>query len=273
MTRRNLGARIVLVKLGGSVITDKTQPFTERVDVIKRLAGEIHSARREFDLRLIVGHGGGSYPHTPAAKFRVNEGRVNGSSSPHGVALVQDAAARLNRLVVAALIEAGEDAISVQPSASVLADSSGIVSWDTGALEAMLDAGLLPVIYGDVVMNVAKGWSVASTEDLFLYLANHLSVKRVIIGSDVDGVLDYAGNGAKFDVITPRDLKRMSLSLQGARTVDVTGGMRSKVEALLRLAKVRGVESVILNATKPGLLKAALSSETGIGTEIRASSN
>ncbi len=260
------------MKLGGSVITDKTKPFTERKDAIKRLAGEIHSARRELGLRLIVGHGGGSYPHTPAAKFRVKDGWVAGSS-PHGVALVQDAAARLNRLVVAALIEAGEDAISVQPSASVLADSSRIVSWDTGALEAMLDTGLLPVIYGDVVMDVAQGWSVASTEDLFLYLAAHLPVERVVIGSDVDGVLDRAGNGAKFDVITPRDLKRISASLQGAGTVDVTGGMRSKVESLLRLAKERGVESVILNAAKPWLLEAVLKGGTGIGTEIHISNS
>lgn len=259
-----------MVKLGGSVITDKTRPFTERMDVIKRLAGEIHSARSELGLRLIVGHGGGSYPHTPAAKFRVKEGRVAGSS-PRGVALVQNAAARLNRLVVAALIEAGEDAVSVQPSASVLADSSSIVSWDTGALEAMLEAGLLPVVHGDVVMDATQGWSIASTEDLFLYLAAHLPVERVVIGSDVDGVLDRAGSGAKFDVITPKDLKRISGSLQGAGTVDVTGGMRSKVESLLRLAEERGVESVILNAAKPGLLEAALRGKTGIGTEIRIS--
>ncbi len=259
------------MKLGGSVITDKTRPFTKRKDEIKRLAGEIHSARRELDLRLIVGHGGGSYPHTPAAKFRVKEGRVAVGSSPHGVALVQDAAARLNRLVVAALIEAGEDAVSVQPSASILADASRIVSWDTGALEAMLDAGLLPVVHGDVVMDIAQGWSIASTEDLFLYLAAHLPVERVVIGSDVDGVLDRAGSGAKFDVITPRDLKRISASLQGAGTVDVTGGMRSKVESLLKLAEERGVESVILNAAKPGLLEAALRGETGVGTEIRIS--
>jgi isopentenyl phosphate kinase len=260
------------VKLGGSVITDKTRPFTERIDVIRRLAGEIHSAKQDMNLNLIVGHGGGSYPHTPAAKFRVNEGRSEGSS-PHGVALVQDAAARLNRLVVAALIDAGEDAISVQPSASVLANTSKIISWNTEVLEAMLDAGLLPVVYGDVVMNTIQGWSIASTEDLFLYLATHLPVERIVIGSDVDGVLDRAGRGAKFDVITPRDFKRISASLEGAGTVDVTGGMRSKVESLLQLADTRSVEGVILNAAKPGLLEAALKGAIGIGTAIRASNS
>ncbi|MEE9585654.1 MAG: isopentenyl phosphate kinase [Nitrososphaerales archaeon] len=268
MSRGESGA-LMLVKLGGSVITDKSKPFTERMDAIERLAKEIHSARASSGLRLIVGHGGGSYPHTPAEKFQISRGLI-GEESSRGVALVQDAAARLNRLVVNALIDAGEDAVSVQPSACILAESSRIVHWDTQVLQKMLKIDLLPVVYGDVVMDVKQGCSIASTEEIFFYLANLLPVHRVLIGSDVDGVLDYTSRSReKIDIITPSDKTSISASLQGAETVDVTGGMKSKVELLLKLAEEKGVESEILNASRPGLLEYALKGRRGQGTIIR----
>ena len=93
---------LILVKLGGSLITDKNKPFTPRHDVINRLAREIHEAKEEKHLKVIVGHGGGSFPHKPAKDYRTNEGIVNGQSFK-GIALVQDAASKLNRIIVLGL--------------------------------------------------------------------------------------------------------------------------------------------------------------------------
>jgi len=259
----------MLVKLGGSVITDKSRPFTERRDVIKRLVEEIHSSKKDSLYKLIVGHGGGSYPHIPANKYQVHKGLKN-EEDFKGVALVQDAAARLNRLVVRALIDAGENGMSIQPSASILAMSSRIIKWDVRVIQEMLNLNLLPVVYGDVVIDVKQGYSIISTEEIFFYLANNLDVKRIVIGSDVDGVIDKSStSGKKVDVITPSDKKWISASLRGAETIDVTGGMKSKVELLITLAAEKGVESEILNATKPGLLELALRGKKGAGTIIR----
>ena len=259
----------MLVKLGGSVITDKSRPFTEKRDVIKRLAEEIHSSNKDSKYNLILGHGGGSYPHIPANKYQVHKGLKN-IADFKGVALVQDAAARLNRLVVSALIESGENGMSIQSSASILAKSSKIIEWDVRVIQEMLKLNLLPVVYGDVAIDVKQGYSIVSTEEIFFYLAKKLNIKRIVIGSDVDGVIDKSStNGKKIDVITPSDKKWVSASLRGAETIDVTGGMKSKVELLLTLAEERGIESEILNATKPGLLELALRGNKGAGTIIR----
>jgi isopentenyl phosphate kinase len=265
---------LVLVKLGGSVITDKTKPFSERRDVIARLAAEIHSSHVEMGIRLIIGHGGGSYPHVPAQKYLTHIGLTD-ENSRMGAALVQDAASRLNRIVVDALLKAGESAVSVQPSSSAVARDSKIVSWDLGALTYMLEVGLVPVPYGDVGMDLVKGFCILSTEEVFRYLSVKLKPSRVIIGSDVDGVYneDPRKNerARKIPLITLENASKVLPSLGGATTVDVTGGMRSKVLTLLELVKEVDIECEILNLLIPGNLEDALNGERGRGTLIRRS--
>jgi len=267
-----MDGELVLVKLGGSVITDKSKPFSERRDVITRLASEMHSSRIKTGSRLVVGHGGGSYPHIPAQKYKTHLGLVD-ENSCLGAALVQDAASRLNRIVVDALLEVGEPAVSIQPSSTAVAKDSKIVSWDLSALKLMLEAGLVPVPYGDVAMDLSKGFSILSTEEVFRYLSVKSNPSRVIIGSDVDGVYDKdprKSEGAKkIPLITPRNVAEVLPSLGGASTVDVTGGMRSKVLTLLELVREVDVECEVLNLLVPGNLEDALNGERGRGTIIR----
>jgi isopentenyl phosphate kinase len=264
---------LVFVKLGGSVITDKAKPFTERKDVISRLAKEIHSSRERTGCRLIVGHGGGSYPHVPAERYRTHLGIV-GEESRMGSALVQDAASRLNRIVVKALLGAGEPAISVQPSSSALARDSRIIEWKLEVVKLMLSTGLLPVPYGDVGVDLDKGFCILSTEEILRFLAVQLKPSRVIIGSDVDGVYDSDPHlnpeARKMPLITPDSVGLAMKSLGAATTVDVTGGMRSKVLKLLELVQeVDDVECEVLNLLVPGNLEDALNGERGRGTAIR----
>ena len=49
---------LVFLKLGGSLITDKTQPYTPKLDIIEDAALQISTAlRTQPDLRLVIGHG------------------------------------------------------------------------------------------------------------------------------------------------------------------------------------------------------------------------
>ena len=109
-------SELVLLKLGGSVITDKNNPFTARGDVIRRLGREIRGALDERpDLQLILGHGSGSFGHVVAQKYRTREGAVH-EDSWRGYAETAAAAARLNRLVTDLLLEEGVPVVSYQPS-------------------------------------------------------------------------------------------------------------------------------------------------------------
>ena len=263
---------LVFVKLGGSVITDKNRPYTERREVITRLVDEIHSSRVRKKISLIVGHGGGSYPHVPAKEYETNLGLFS-RESRKGAALVQNAASSLNRIVVDAFLRAGEPAVSVQASASAVAKDSKIVRWDLEAVRLMLESDLLPVPYGDLGLDIAKGVCILSTEEIFRFLAAQLKPKRVIIGTNVDGVYDsdpqINRHAKKIPLITTDNARDVLPSLGGANTIDVTGGMRSKIQTLLQLVKETETECLVIGLLVPGALEEALNGETEKGTLIR----
>jgi len=263
---------LILVKLGGSLITDKTKPFTTRPDIIKRLAREIHEARQEREIKLIIGHGGGSFPHKPAKDYRTDLGVID-KDSFKGIAAVQDAAANLNRIVVNSLIEAGENAISFNPSSSVIAEESIVKHWHLEPMKMMLKYDLLPVVYGDVVIDVRRGCSIISTEEILNFLSRDLDSKRIILVGITDGVFDKDPNkypDAKLiPEINSENYLQVREYLGGSAGIDVTGGMLHKVDQMFILTKF-GIEAEIINGEKEGFLKRALLGERVLGTVIKA---
>lgn len=268
---------LVLLKLGGSLITDKAKPFTPRLDAITRLAEEIHYARENSNVKLVVGHGGGSFPHTPARDYEIHRGII-GPASYRGMAEVQDTAARLNRIVVRALIDAGENAISVNPFSCCMAESGIIKYMYIEPLKRLLNYDMIPVPYGDVGFDLKSGCSILSTEEILNYIAKifvktaKFRPKKILMCGVVDGV--FTGDPEKdpdakiVPEITTRNIKQVVCHLAGSSGIDVTGGMVLKVKKLLQIAKL-GVESEIINAAKPDVLKRALLGEEGLGTIIR----
>jgi isopentenyl phosphate kinase len=262
---------LVLVKLGGSLITDKSRPFTERMDIIERLAKEIHEARQEYDLRIIIGHGGGSYPHEPARKYQTHKG-MEGPESIKGLSLVQDAAARLNRIIIKALIDTGENAISVNPSSCTIAEDSRIMEWYTKPLEKYLEYRMLPVVYGDAGVDLKQGFCILSTEELFYHLSRKLGSCRIIMCGKTDGVFtadpSKDSNAKHLPEINPDNYDEIKNFLTDSDGIDVTGGMLLKVKRSVELAK-EGVETCIINGTVPDNLKKTLLGQDVKCTMIR----
>ncbi len=269
---------LILVKLGGSVITNKNVPFSEDLPTIKRLAKEIHEVRQEKKFRLILGHGGGSYPHIPASKFKVNEGVIN-HGSYEGIARVQDAASRLNRIIVRELLNVGENAMSIQLSSCSISENGKIKEMFLEPIKRLLDFNMIPVPYGDVGLDRKRGCHIISTERIFDYLARNLTkidkkykISRIIMCARVRGVFtdnpDLNSYAELIKEITPKNIKLVESSLKSSSGIDVTGGMLHKVKMLLELAEL-GIESEVINAKEPDLLKRALLGERSLGTIIK----
>ena len=166
------GQQLVFLKLGGSLITDKSAARTPRPEVLSRLAQEIAGARQANPaLRLLLGHGSGSFGHVPARQYGTRQG-VRSPGQWRGFAEVWREANALNRLVVDALYAAGIPVVAFPPSASVTACDGRLAAWDIAPLRAALAAGLLPVVQGDAIFDTALGGTILSTEEVFIHLTS-----------------------------------------------------------------------------------------------------
>jgi isopentenyl phosphate kinase len=262
---------LLFLKLGGSLITEKNQAHTARIEILNRLAQEIAEARRlGFGRRLILGHGSGSFGHVPASRYGTRRG-VHNPDQWIGFSKVWREAAALNRLVMEALQRVELPALAFPPSAALVAQDGRPLRWELGPLRMALQAGLLPVVYGDAVFDMQRGGTILSTEDLFDHLARALSPERILLAGIEPGVwADYPGCSRLLDEIEPDFLKEEAAGLQGSAFTDVTGGMRSKVRQSLDLVQaIPGLQVWIFSGAEPGLVFQALCGQES-GTLIHA---
>jgi isopentenyl phosphate kinase len=262
-------SNLQFLKLGGSLITDKANSATPRPEVIARLANEIAKAQQQDpDLRLLVGHGSGSFGHVAAARYGTRQG-VRTPEEWQGFAEVWAQAAALNRIVIDALVNAGLSAISFAASAAVTAEDGEIKTWDLQPIEAMLTNKLLPIVFGDVAVDAVRGGTILSTEDLFVHLARALRPQRILLAGIDEGVFaDYPKSTQLSGKITPATLDAVLPALRGSSATDVTGGMAAKVRQMAALVSEQpDLEVTIFSGEIPGAILRALAGEQ-IGTRI-----
>jgi len=267
-----LGQELTILKLGGSVITIKAQPYTANSEAIKRLAGEIHRANIK---PLIIVHGGGSYGHPTAAKYRIKEGYKEPSQAM-GFSETHQAMVALNKMVLDALIREEVPAVTVQPSAFILTDKGRIRSMETDVILTLLELGITSVLYGDVVLDSTLGFTILSGDQLVSSLAIKLGADRIIMGIDVDGLYtaDPKVNPSARLIphLTPQELRSLQQKIEEVQVTDVTGGMLGKILELMP-AVMQGIKAIIVNASKPNNLYRVLKGRKVPGTIIEASEN
>jgi isopentenyl phosphate kinase len=263
-------ALLYFLKLGGSLITDKTQPHTERPQVLKRLAKEIRMGLDNHPgLQLVLGHGSGSFGHVPGKKYRTRQG-VTTPAEWVGFVEVWVEAIHLNRLVMDALWEEHLPAVSLPPIASVTAQDGRVKAWDLTPIQAALEAGLIPVIFGDVVFDLSRGGTILSTEDLFVFLSQHLRPERVLLAGLEPGVwADYPACTRLIEVIHSHNLNESARAVGASAWTDVTGGMASKVQQSLEMANaVKNLHVSIFSGEEVGNVRLALEGKD-LGTLVR----
>jgi isopentenyl phosphate kinase len=262
---------LCFLKLGGSLITDKNAPHTPRLDVLQRLANEIARAQIANPAqRLIIGHGSGSFGHVPAHQHKTRQG-VSTPEQWRGFVEVWQEARALNQIVVEQLSAAGLPVIAFPPSASVQASAGRVSIWNLQPILSAIDAGLIPLINGDVIFDEKQGGTILSTEELFAHLAEKLKPKRILIAGIEGGVwADFPACQHLIERITPATFNQIAGLLGGSAAVDVTGGMLKKVENMIDLVNNDpGLTIQIFSGITPGNLYDTLMGAS-IGTTLGA---
>jgi isopentenyl phosphate kinase len=263
---------LIILKLGGSVITRK-DALVPTLDVanLTRISREISESSYN---KLIIVHGAGSYGHLYAKEYEIGS-EINSKDELNrkikGFSKTQNSVKNLNTLVCQHLQEQEIPTVSIQPSSFIKTDNKRIIKADMELISSYLDLGFVPVIYGDVVLDMDSKikMAVLSGDQIIKYLAENLKPEKVVLGSDVDGIYNKDpkehADAKLIKVVTSHDDLESANTIH---TVDVTGGMGGKLLELLEIAEI-GIESEIINANHDNNIKKALNGEKGIGTLIR----
>lgn len=252
----------VVIKLGGSVITKKDEPFSIRLETLVRLAEEISAFKGSHqDCRLALVHGGGSFGHPIVEECIKTDGYIDQACFSR-TSFYMDL---LSHAVAEAFLSSRLPVVRIPPRS--ICEGLGREDCNLEVIGKMVDSGLIPLLYGDVVLS-REGFKVISGDDIAWYLTKFLGVEKVVFVTDVDGIYDK--NPKEFG--NARVLSGMHVS-EALRTAefwgvrDVTGGMLSKLRKALVLG-VSGVEVYVINGLVPNNLLNALEGKKVVGSVL-----
>lgn len=239
---------MIFLKLGGSLITDKSKPFTVNWSALETAVKSIG----EIDDRLIVGHGGGSFGHFVAKEY---EGFVEGFFK------AREAMAKLNNIVVSSLIAKNIYAVGFPPSCFTICKGGKIEQMNYDALK-MATKYYVPVVHGDVILDRELGYTILSTEMVFRELAKRLKPRKVLLASNSAVMFD----DEPVKEIADWNYRDVMTKVTGTEN-DVTGGMRGKVIEAAKISAQTKTEVYIFDGSSPGAIKRAW--KYGEGTRVR----
>ncbi len=242
--------RPIVVKLGGSVITDKEVAFSYK-EVVVRTLGKAMAAS---GLPIVIVHGGGSFGHTVAREYGLSSRRS--TKSPRGVSETRDAMLKLDAKVSASLLSAGMHPYPFSPFTLLDREGEG----GRAFLENLLDAGATPITFGDVVHD-GRGFRIISSDTMCVELAQLLGAERCVMAMDVPGVLDRKGEVIKV-------LREGEADLRWKKGTDATGGVSFKVAEAMRMA-ASGTEVRLVSGLTPSEFSKALNGVAFSGTSVK----
>ena len=245
--------RPVVVKLGGSIVSDKARDFSYREQAVASVARALATS----GVRAVVVHGGGAFGHPVAKKYNLSSS--SSRSSSEGVGETRRAMLDLNVRISGSFISEGLRPYTFSPFPLLVASGKRGASW----LRRLMAAGMTPVTFGDVVLD-REGFTILSGDTIVLRLCGLLDAQRCVFVMDVDGIMGPRG---LLRTIDARSASALRLSESG----DATGGIGLKVQEALRIA-AGGTEVAFVSGFSPAELSKALKGLNFHGTRVKVPS-
>ena len=244
-----------IIKLGGSVITNKSKYKTLNKKIAENLIKEIVKSKQQ----VILVHGAGSYGHIIAKQAGIGK---NIAYDYNAVSQVSMDVLQLNYEILNITRKARLNAISLPPRAFVTMERGNILSFDIEIIKKLVEKKITPVLFGDVAIDTYWNFSIISGDDIIFHLAKNLKPEKVIFVSDIDGV--YGKNKKLILDLNDIDSKDIVAWKKGS---DATGGILKKIEVMQNLAKCN-IHGSLINGKVKNRLLGALSSKEVISTNF-----
>jgi isopentenyl phosphate kinase len=259
--------KIDIIKLGGSVITDKTSYRKSKKNVIQDLAKIIS----KWDRKCIVVHGAGSFGHILAEKYSIVSGYKK-EEQLEGLTKIRYDMNELKQSILEIFGEEGIRTIDFQTSALVYRKKN--TKEETiflNPIKKTLELGLLPLLAGDILFTDNESFTIYSGDSLIDNLCKNFDVGRVVFITDVDGLMisdSDTGSIRLLENTSYEEFKKINLAnFSSGEKTDVTGSMVGKLSTIKSiLDKVD--EIIIVNGNNPERIQKLLENSSTICTSI-----
>ena len=252
---------LLLMKLGGSVVTFKEKPLSPNFKAIKNLSRVLASVK----MPAVIVHGGGSFGHYWSLKYKMHT-KPDGYDI-RGISIVHESMIALNEIIVNSLIEEGANPYAVMPS--MFTNGFGPIKTKIEQLRIIAKGGIIPITFGDVVHVKGRNYSILSGDALMTILAKALLPTKTIFLVNVDGLYKDVKTREIIREINYATYKSIGFS---KIPTDVTGGMSRKIGEAFKIA-ASGIDVLLLNGLKPQRISDALAGIDFDGTAIRGIKN
>ena len=262
---------IKIIKLGGSLLTDKNKPFSLRKDIIKKSILQII----ESNEKIILIHGGGSFGHPVAKKYRIFDGfNPKIKDQLIGLSKTQKTMNEFNSFIINEFLDNNCPAIPVQPSSIFIKDGGKIIIKSIDIIEFLLQLNIIPILYGDIIIDLQNSFSIISGDQIIVSLCNNIhkyKIDKIIFAIEKDGI--FIEN--EKDKQNPKLLKEITfseiLSINLANLddkIDVTGGIKGKLDEIKRIHQFK-IPVHIINGLKNENILKSLKNEEIISSIIK----
>lgn len=242
---------MILVKLGGSIITNKEKPLSARMVTIAKIAAQL----RRIKEPIIIVHGGGSFGHYWSVKYDMHTKPAK--YSIRGVSVVKNSMVELDRIVLE-IMEKNRLNPYCLPPTDFMSGNKPIIN-KVREIGKIAKSGLIPVTFGDALWYGNSKSYILSGDKIMSILAKHLRPRLSIFVLNVDGL--YSDLKTKKLI---RDMKGESFSAMDI-PMDVTGGMSRKVQEATAISKM-GLKVFFVNGNKPHRIVDAITKSKFEGT-------
>lgn len=250
---------LVVIKLGGSALTDKNRIYTPRLSVIRSAAKQVAEISKSCSVVLV--HGAGSYGHIPVRKFGLQHG-FKRPSQVGGLAETKFKLLEWEKLLDKMLLKRNIPIVPLLASDFILTKNGRIASAELGPMASWLRLGCVPITGGDIVPDVHKGFAILSGDQIAAFIAIRFRAKRLVYALDVDGIFDANPNlhprAHLLGNLTPLSASNLMAKASSGTTPDVTGGMAGKIREAVQVAKHRIPVYFVRLTKNERLRKAAL---------------
>jgi isopentenyl phosphate kinase len=245
---------MILIKLGGSIITNKEKPLSPRKKTIDNILKEIGKIKES----VIIVHGGGSYGHYWSVEYDMHTKPAK--TNPKGVAIVKNSMVELNKIILDSAVKNGINSYCLPPTDFMNGNKS--IKSKILIINDIAKSGLTPITFGDALWFGGGKSYILSGDTIMTIIAKILKPRLSLFVLDVDGV--YSDLKTKKLI---HDFKKEKPVIQSIK-MDVTGGMTRKITEANNIVKT-GLKVFFVNGNKPKRITNAISGKKFEGTLFR----